>query len=63
MTDTERLAAIGRAVDRMQALSAQIKNTEDSSTILALTKDLRETAVALRRLVCDGAPSEGRGGQ
>ena len=51
MTETERRAAVERAADRMQALAAQIKSTEDSSTILALTQDLRQTASELRRIV------------
>jgi uncharacterized sporulation protein YeaH/YhbH (DUF444 family) len=51
VTDSERRAAIEQAAEKMQALAAQIKVTEDSSTILALTKDLRETAKELRNIV------------
>ena len=55
MTETERRAAVEQAAERMQALAVQIKNTEDSSTILALTKGLHQTATELRRIVRGGS--------
>jgi hypothetical protein len=48
-----------QAADRIHALAVQIKNTKDSAVILALTKDLHQTAIGLRRIVRGGSSKRG----